>query len=116
MKTPEIDIILQLVDKHDVTAYKMAQHTGLTEQGIGKILSRKTKPRRTTTKLILDYLNSLEGVEERSDNPRIAKLQDISANCKQSIKDQTRFSETCCIWLVGFSQMNYIRCCTQYGG
>lgn len=89
MVNPELDRILQLVEKHRVTAYKIAQNTGLTEQGVGKILSKKTNPRRTTTKLILDFLNSLEIESVSKTNPRLGALQEI-ANLSSYSREQQK--------------------------
>lgn len=83
MSQSDTDRILQLVEKHGVTAYKMAQETGLTEQGIGKILSGKTQPRRTTTKLILDYLNKFEGVSKE-----VTSKTEMSEMDKEAFKEE----------------------------
>ncbi len=39
----DLEKILQLITDKGVTAYEIAQNTSLTEAGIGKIISGKTK-------------------------------------------------------------------------
>ena len=57
----EIENIIELAENKGVTAYEIAKYTDLTEAGILKILSGKTKrPHKSTTKTILNFLRNYD--------------------------------------------------------
>lgn len=58
--------ILQLAKRNSVTAYEIAENTGLSEPGIRKILQGKTKrPSPGTIKLVLEFLEKKYGGKEK---------------------------------------------------
>lgn len=58
-KIEDINFIKKTCESEDITAYKIANMTGLSSVGIQKILNGETKnPNSSTIKLILDYLKS----------------------------------------------------------
>lgn len=58
-KKEKLEIILNYVEKHNISAYKIAKETKISEAGIGKILNKLSKnPQERTIDAIYDYLFS----------------------------------------------------------
>lgn len=56
-KSDKLKEILRLVEKYKVTNYEISKNTGLTEAGLGKIMSGKTQnPRSETIDIIYNYV------------------------------------------------------------
>lgn len=64
----DLDKIIEEIKSRGITAYKIAESTNLTEVGINKILSGKSKnPRKSTIKELSDFLWPTEQLGKKSD-------------------------------------------------
>lgn len=53
----KLSFIIELCDKHDITAYEIGKETDLNTSGVQRILNREVnKPRNKTLNTILDYI------------------------------------------------------------
>lgn len=63
------DIFVQLLQKHDVTAYRVSKETGIGQSTFSDWKNGKSTPKQDKLKLIADYfnvsLNYLMGLEEK---------------------------------------------------
>lgn len=56
-KQKKLNLIFQIMDSYDVSNYEIAQHTGISEAGLGSIKNGDTKnPREITVNAIYNYL------------------------------------------------------------
>lgn len=63
--TNELRRILELIESKGVTAYEISKNTSLTEAGIGKILSGKTKrPQKSTIDILINYLEDYPNTKQ----------------------------------------------------
>lgn len=69
MEHLKLEEILEIIDKENITAYKIAQETDLTEVGINKIINGDSKnPRKNTLQRLSDYLLSYVNKSNKADN------------------------------------------------
>lgn len=53
----KVNFIVQLCDKHDITAYEIGKNTGLNTSGVQRILNKEVKkPHNKTLNSILEFI------------------------------------------------------------
>ena len=68
------DLFAQLLQKNNITAYKLSKDTGITEGLISQWKSGRQLPKYDSIKILCDYFNvSADYLLERTDNPEINK-------------------------------------------
>lgn len=78
MVKPDLNRIIKEINTRELTAYEIAKHTPLSEDGINKILTGASKNPRTTTLLILhEFLFGKETPEKQKTPPVDARFEDV---------------------------------------
>lgn len=85
-KLEKVEHIKKVCEEEDITAYKIAQETGLSAVGIQKILNSETKnPNNSTLTIIMDYL------EEKVTGKDIGKIQESESVYSKNDLDLNKY-------------------------
>lgn len=71
------DIFIQLLQSHDLTAYRLSKELGISETLISNWKSGRQLPKYDSLKLLCDYFHvSADYLLERTENPENPNVQD----------------------------------------
>ena len=74
----KVKLIVELCDKHNITAYEIAKNTDLTPSGVQRILNNEvTKPRDSTLNQILQFIEEKLFTSTPDDQPPETYFQDL---------------------------------------
>ena len=74
----KVKLIVELCDKHNITAYEIAKNTDLTPSGIQRILNNEvTKPRDSTLNQILQFIEEKLFTSTPAEQPPETYFQDL---------------------------------------
>lgn len=85
-KLEKVEHIKKVCEQEDITAYKIAQDTGLSAVGIQKILNSETKnPNNSTLSILMEYL------EEKVTGKDIGKIQESESVYSKNDLDLNKY-------------------------
>lgn len=85
-KLEKVEHIKKVCEEEDITAYKIAQETGLSAVGIQKILNSETKnPNNSTLSILMEYL------EEKVTGKDIGKIQESESVYSKNDLDLNKY-------------------------
>lgn len=85
-KLEKVEHIKKVCEEEDITAYKIAQDTGLSAVGIQKILNSETKnPNNSTLSILMEYL------EEKVTGKDIGKIQESESVYSKNDLDLNKY-------------------------
>lgn len=85
-KLEKVEHIKKVCEQEDITAYKIAQDTGLSAVGIQKILNSETKnPNNSTLSILMEYL------EEKVIGKDIGKIQESESVYSKNDLDLNKY-------------------------
>lgn len=93
LKNDNLSELLELIEKHNITAYELAKHTGFSSVGIQKIIDGKTKkPSAVTIDTILDYVKDKYLLGKSYTTESVISSQDVSNYIfdKASLEDKLK--------------------------
>jgi len=85
-KLEKVEHIKKVCEQEDITAYKIAQDTGLSAVGIQKVLNSETKnPNNSTLSILMEYL------EEKVTGKDIGKIQESESVYSKNDLDLNKY-------------------------
>ncbi|HET8886794.1 MAG TPA: hypothetical protein VFM70_10635 [Salinimicrobium sp.] len=98
----KLNLVLELVEKHRITAYEIGENTDLNSSGVHRILTGEVKkPREKTLNLILQYIESrivgtdigLKAAEPIPEYSRKDKVEEVLQELRSLRREFTYSSE-----------------------